>query len=102
MRARIAERRDEIDYYDGTDHVRNRLGLLADESKVDDVENISDKHTSETPDEFSSERHNILPRRPELLRYLHRSYEVHDDAATHDKCDKKSRHKVHAGSPEND
>ena len=101
MHARIAERRDEVDDQYRTDHIRNRLSLLADESEVDDVESVSDKHTGETPDDFSSERRNLLTRCPELFRYLRRRHEVHDDANTHDKSDKKSRHKVHAGSPEN-
>ena len=63
MQARIAERLDEVDDQHTTDHVRNRLGLFADEDGVDEVEKIRDEHAGEPPGDLSSQRHNILPRR---------------------------------------
>ena len=96
MYARIAERRDEVDDQYRTDHIRNRLSLLADESEETDVENVSDKHTGETPGELSSERRNLLSRCPEFCRYFRRCHEIRDDANSCEECDQKSRHKVHA------
>ena len=98
----MAERLDEVEYQHRTDHIRNRLGLLADESTVDYVENVSDKYAGETPGDFSSELRNMLTGCPELCRNLHRRHEVQDEAKAHGKSEKKIRDKVHAGSPKND
>ena len=102
MYARIAERLDEVDDQHRTDHIRNRLGFLADDGGVDEVEKICDEHAGETPRDLSSERHNILPRRPELRRDLRRRHKVQDDNASGDECYKQGRDEVHADSPKND